>query len=211
MSCSISGRIFYLDKTGNTGRKELIMTAKDKEKLKIAKITIGKVKDDLIVLDPENFRARADILNKEFYEAGKGEKDKANTPDNEVKMVDDCADEEQMSFDIVMKLAFMTEERFEDIVFEMGIATVKQLVRRIEETDPETAVKMLQTMFLTYGKTDMACALDILNICAEHDEDTYCYFMDALFDSDIFDWFSVENMFDDYREDEPDDNRPWKR
>ena len=209
MSCSISGRIFYLDKTGNTGRKELIMTAKDKEKLKIAKITIGKVKDDLIVLDPENFRARADSLNKEFYEAGKG--DKAKTPDNELKMVDDCADDEQLSFDIVMKLAFMTEERFEDIVFEMGITTVKQLVRRIEETDPETAVKMLQTMFLTYGMSDMAFALDILNICAEHDEDAYFYFMDAIFDSDIFDWFSIENMFDDYREDEPDDNRPWKR
>lgn len=124
---------------------------------------------------------------------------------------DDFPPEVQLSCDIVAKLAFMTEERFEDMVDELGFTTVKQLVRRIEGVDAETSVRMLQAMFLTYGMADMADALDILDACADYDDDVYLLFIGDLFDSDIFDWFSLENMFDDYREKEPDDAHPWKR
>ena len=45
---------------------------------------------------------------------------------------------------------------------------------------------------------DIAEDLDMLELCSKYDEDTYFVFFDILFDTDIFEWFSIENMFDDF-------------
>ena len=115
----------------------------------------------------------------------------------------DMRPQEEMSCDIAIHLAYMTESRFEDMIEGMEIDTIKQLVRRIENTEAEAAVKMLQTMFLARGMVDAAIDLDILKICADYDEDAYEFFVDVLYDSDVFDWFSVECLFDDYKDKEP--------
>ena len=47
------------------------MNAKDKEKLDVAGTIVGFMKGDTIVIDPDEFRRRADIKNKEFYEVEK--------------------------------------------------------------------------------------------------------------------------------------------
>ena len=52
-------------------RKELFMSAKDKEKLNMAGTIVSLLKGDTIVIDPDEFRRRADIKNKEFYEVEK--------------------------------------------------------------------------------------------------------------------------------------------
>ena len=57
---------------------------------------------------------------------------------------------------------------------------------------------MLQAMFLARGMVDIAEDLDMLELCSKYDEDTYFVFFDILFDTDIFEWFSIENMFDDF-------------
>lgn len=200
-------------KAGRTGREELFMNAKDKEKKKLISCLLGNAGCETITVDPEEYRERADILNKTFYENGKEGADKPEVPIPETgpSECEDLSDEEQMSCDIAMQLAFMTEERFEDLVDDLTFRTVKKLVRRIGNSDPKSAVKMLQSMFLTYDMADMADALDILNICADYDEDAYSVFVQVLFDTDVFDWFSVECMLDDYDEGESDDTRPWKR
>ena len=48
------------------------------------------------------------------------------------------------------------------------------------------------------GMVDIAEDLDMLELCSKYDEDTFFVFYDILFDTDIFDWFSIENMFDDF-------------
>ena len=42
------------------------MNAKDKEKLDVAGTIVGFMKGDTIVIDPDEFRRRADIKNKEL-------------------------------------------------------------------------------------------------------------------------------------------------
>ena len=57
-----------MEEPGKTGRKESFMNAKDKEKLKLAGTIVSFMNSDPIIIDPEEFRKRADIKNKEFYE-----------------------------------------------------------------------------------------------------------------------------------------------
>ena len=143
------------------------MNAKAKEKLDVAGTIVSFMKGDTIVIDPDEFRRRADIKNKEFYEV---EKDTAHK----------------------------TAARFEDLADGMAISTLKQIVRRIEDAEPESVAPMLQTMFLARGMVDIAEDLDMLELCSKYDEDTFFVFYDILFDMDIFEWFSIENMFDDF-------------
>ena len=73
--CSIHGSAQYgaglLLCSRDNRRKELFMNAKDKEKLDVAGTIVGFMKGDTIVIDPDEFRRRADIKNKEFYEVEK--------------------------------------------------------------------------------------------------------------------------------------------
>ena len=123
------------------------------------------------------------------------EKDTNAKDKNDEKVPDDS---ETLSCDIIIHIADKTAERFEDMADGMEMTTLKQIVRKIEEAEPEVIVPMLQTMFLARGMVDAAKDLDMLELCCRYDEDTYYLFYDILFDMDIFDWFSIENMFDDF-------------
>ena len=100
--------------------------------------------------------------------------------------------------DIAIHIAHKIAERFEDIADGMEISTLKQIVRRIEDAGPESVVPMLQAIFLARGMVDIAEDLDMLELCSKYDEDADFVFFDILFDTDIFEWFSIENMFDDF-------------
>lgn len=169
------------------------MTAKDKEKLKIMKSMVGQMKSDVIVIDPDEFRKRANIKNKEFYEV---EKEAESKKENNAPGLSDA---EILCCDIVIHIAHKTAERFEDMADGMEMSILKQIVRRIEDADPESVVPMFQTMFLARGMVDIAEDLDMLEICSKYDEEAFFVFYDVLFDTGIFEWFSVENMFDDFR------------
>lgn len=180
-----------MKKTGKTGRKELFMNAKTKEKKTIMNALLGG-EADILVVDPIKYRQMADIKNKEFYEV---EKDKEC---KEEKKVPGLTDAELLCCDIAIHIAHKTAARFEDMADGMEMSTLKQIVRRIEDADPESVVPMLQTMFLARGMVDITEDLDMLELCSKYDEDTFFVFYDILFDTDIFDWFSIENMFDDF-------------
>ena len=163
-----------------------------KEKLRLMNVIAGKLKGEVVVIDPESFRKEANIKNKEFYEVEKDAK-----PKYEID-VTGLTDAEILSSDIIIHIAEKTAERFEDMADGMEMSTLKQIVRRIEDADPESVVPMLQAMFLARGMVDIAEDLDMLELCSKYDEDTYFVFFDILFDTDIFEWFSIENMFDDF-------------
>ena len=168
------------------------MSAKDKEKLNMAGTIVSLLKGDTIVIDPDEFRKRADIKNKEFYEVEK------DTERKEGKKAPGLTDAEMLCCDIAIHIAHKTAARFEDLADGMAISTLKQIVRRIEDAKPESVAPMLQTMFLARGMVDIAEDLDMLELCSKYDEDTFFVFYDILFDTDIFEWFSIENMFDDF-------------
>ena len=167
------------------------MNAKDKEKKAIVNAFLGK-EADILVVDPIRYRQLADIKNKEFHEVEKEIKAK--------DIIDEVGPDESetLSCEIIIHIADKTAERFEKMADGMEMSTIKQIARRIEEAEPETIAPMLQTMFLARGMVDAAEDLDILELCFRYDEDTYYLFYDILFDTDIFDWLSIENMFDDF-------------
>ena len=109
---------------------------------------------------------------------------------------DELTPVEELSCRVAGHLAFMAAERFEPIADEMGMEAAKKFVTRIEISDYKTAVRMLQAMFLAKGMVHAAEELDIMDHCEEYDNDAYFIFMDSLFDTDIFDWYSIENLFD---------------
>ena len=121
-----------------------------------------------------------------------------DTERKEEKKVPGLTDAEMLCCDIAIHIAHKTAARFEDMADGMEMSTLKQIVRRIEDADPESVVPMLQAMFLARGMVDIAEDLDMLELCSKYDEDTYFVFFDILFDTDIFEWFSIENMFDDF-------------
>jgi len=138
------------------------MNAKDKEKLNMAGTIVSLLKGDTIVIDPDEFRRRADIKNKEFYEVEK------DTGCKEEKKVPGLTDAEMLCCDIAIHIAHKTAARFEDMADGMEMSTLKQIVRRIEDADPESVVPMLQAMFLARGMVDIAEDLDMLELCSKY-------------------------------------------
>ena len=99
-------------------RKELFMNAKDKEKLNMAGTIVSLLKGDTIVIDPDEFRKRADIKNKEFYEVEK------DTERKEGKKAPGLTDAEMLCCDIAIHIAHKTAARFEDMADGMEMSTL---------------------------------------------------------------------------------------
>ena len=116
----------------------------------------------------------------------------------EVVIIEPEGETETLTFDIINHIAEKTAESFEEMADGMEMATLKQIVKRIGSADLEAVVPMLQAMFLARGMEDAADELDLLELCFRYDEETYFIFYDILFDTDIFDWFSIECLFDDF-------------
>ena len=104
----------------------------------------------------------------------------------------DLSPVEELSCRITDHLAQRTSQRFADMVNGKEMGLIKQIISRLDRADSETAVEMLQAMFLLSGKDDEAKDLDIINMCAVYNETAYDDFIFELFDTDEFDWFVVE-------------------
>ena len=115
-------------------RKELFMSAKDKEKLNMAGTIVSLLKGDTIVIDPDEFRRRADIKNKEFYEVEK------DTGCKEEKKVPGLTDAEMLCCDIAIHIAHMADKN--DITFEImeHIGVIDEISNRDEKWTKEVNV-----------------------------------------------------------------------
>ena len=56
---------------------------------------------------------------------------------------------------------------------------------------------MIQMMFMVSGMEHAAEDLDILGYCHKQTECSYDFFIDDLFQTDVFDWFLVDNWIDE--------------
>ncbi len=138
-------------------------------------------------------RRQAEELNREFYVIDPEElADKVNnehTPED--------SEPEALMSKVIAFLAEKSADRFDYMADGMEMFVLKEIVYRMEHTDPETAVIMLQSMFMTKGLENAAVDLDILNIFSEYDADVYENFIDELFDTEIFNQFLVSNWLDE--------------
>ena len=117
----------------------------------------------------------------------------------------DCEDitpEDELSSGIAVHLAALTAERIDDMMDGMDLSVAKQIIIRLEKSEPETMVSMIQAMFLAKGMEHAAEDLDILADCGIYDETVYDIFQDELSDTELFDWFRIEYLLDGCRKKE---------
>lgn len=106
--------------------------------------------------------------------------------------------EEQLACNIAMSLAEMTAERLDAVLLEMEPDLAKTVARRLERSEAETMVNMIQAIFLTNGLVCAAEDLDVLKECEAFDNTVYMYFQDELMDAEAFDSVRIEDMFEEY-------------
>lgn len=108
------------------------------------------------------------------------------------EFIDEITPLEEMAYTVTGYLAHLAEISFNGL--EADEVDLMNLVVRMEEVDGKTAVKMLQAAFLVGDMTYAAAELDLLRLLEKQDSDIYDKFYDAIFETDTFDWFSVESM-----------------
>lgn len=127
---------------------------------------------------------------------------KENKKVNEEVFDDEITPLEEMAYTVTGYLARLAEISFAGL--ESDEVDLMNLVVRMEEVDGKTAVRMIQAAFLTGGLTYAAAELDLLRLIEKQDSDIYDKFYDALFETDTFDWYSVESMLREVREESED-------
>lgn len=102
----------------------------------------------------------------------------------------------QLAYNIADRLAEVTAERFSEMIDGMDMDIAMQIVRRLQASDAESMVGMLQEMFLVKGMVHAAEELDLLRECEEYEESVYWRFLDVLSDCEVFAFFRVKNMIE---------------
>ena len=146
-----------------------------------------------------------DALNKKekemIKELGEAIEKKMKEAECESEDEDECEDgitpAEELSINIAVDLAQMIAERLDEVLLETSPDIAEKLIRRLEHSQPETMVCMIQSMFLMNGMTFEAEALDLLRNCEEFDDLAYSVFKDELFDSDLFDSVRIADLFEE--------------
>lgn len=132
----------------------------------------------------------ADKLRNDFYLADQVE-DEAESDDCD-EGIWELTPVEELSMHITLELAFAVADSFSEMVDGMEVESIESIIRRLKYSDCKTAVRMLQAMFLIKGYKDTARIMDILMSCEEYDGNIYEYFMDDLFETDVFEWFLAD-------------------
>ena len=161
----------------------------------------NKQKDKKTGLTDEE-KKMADVLNEAIE---KKQQEKADEdPDefkDEISIPDGLPPEGRLAYNIADHLAEVTAERFSDMIDGMDMDIVRQIIRRLQASDAEALVGMLQEMFLIKGMVHAAEELDILRACEEFEESIYWLFQDIMSDQEVFTYFRVKNMIEKCGED----------
>ena len=107
-----------------------------------------------------------------------------------------------LAYNIADHLAEVTAERFSEMIDGMDMDIAMQIVRRLQASDAESMVGMLQEMFLVKGMVHAAEELDLLRECEEYEESVYWRFLDVLSDREVFAFFRVKNMIENCSEED---------
>lgn len=122
--------------------------------------------------------------------------------EDEVETPDELSPAGKLAYNIADHLAEVTAERFSEMIDGLDMDIAKQIVRRLQASDAEALVGMLQEMFLIKGMAHAAEELDLLKECEEYEESIYWRFQDTLSDQDVFEWFRINSMIENCGDEE---------
>ena len=106
----------------------------------------------------------------------------------------------ELIYDIAGQLAAMTALKLDKVLIQTDPNIAKRLAKELEDSDGETMVSMLKAIFLVYGMVGAAEDLEALRLCEKYDDTVYMYFQDEMLDTEIFDWYRIDEMFRNYYE-----------
>ena len=175
------------------------MNAKDKEKMNIARFMTGKMKTDVIVIDPENFRRKANIKNKEFYEGAMAKTKEPGSQEPETEPAE--TDAVKLSSGIVEFLANSAATSFAEILEAIPEDMVEVIIDILNKADAEMFVSLLQAVFSIAGMEYAAEQLELMRYCYEYDDCAYYYFEDEFIDNDATEAYFMELFLKDMLQD----------
>lgn len=132
----------------------------------------------------------------------KHQQDETDDVDDEIITTHELSSAGRLAYNIADHLAEVTADRFSEMIDGMEMDIAKQIVRRLQVSDAEALVGMLQEMFLVKGMVHAAEELDILRQCEEFEDSIYWRFQDMLADQEVFTYFRVKCMIENCGEDE---------
>jgi len=103
----------------------------------------------------------------------------------------------KLAYQIASHLAEVTAERFVEAVEDMEPEMVEEIMTRMQNSNSDTLVGMLQMLFIAKGMRYAAYDLDVLVLCEIDDEYSSYYFQDKLEDTKEFEWFRLKCMLED--------------
>ena len=161
-----------------------------------------KTKDDVA---KEKEQKMAKLKQDEFYaEPDELEKAILTMPAPDISEILDkkipLQPEFQLIYDIASQLAAMTALKLDKVLIQTSPSVAKELVRKLEDSDGETMVSMLQAIFLVNGMVGASEDLNALRLCEKYDDTVYMFFQDEMLDTEIFDWCRIDEMFRNYYE-----------
>ena len=106
----------------------------------------------------------------------------------------------ELIYDIASQLAAMTALKLDKVLIQTSPSVEKELARKLEDSDGETMVSMLQAIFLVNGMVGASEDLNALKLCKKYDDTVYMFFQDEILDTEIFDWCRIDEMFKNYYE-----------
>ena len=128
--------------------------------------------------------------------------EKNQQKEDDIETSDELSPAGKLAYNIADCLAEATAERFSEMIDGVDMDTAKQIVRRLQASDAEALVGMLQEMFLIKGMVHAAEELDLLEECEEYEESIYWRFQDTLSDQDVFEWFRINSLIENCGDEE---------
>ena len=180
---------FYIT-AGDIRRKDRIMRKTIKTKDDVAK----EKEQEMAKLKQDEFYAEPDELEKAILTMPAP--DISEILDKKIPL----RSEFQLIYDIASQLAAMTALKLDKVLIQTSPSVAKELVRKLEDSDGETMVSMLQAIFLVNGMVGASEDLNALRLCEKYDDTVYMFFQDEMLDTEIFDWCRIDEMFRNYYE-----------
>ena len=182
-------RGFYIA-AGDIRRKDHIMRKTIKTKDDVAK----EKEQEMAKLKQDEFYAEPDELEKAILTMPAP--DISEILDKKIPL----QPEFQLIYDIASQLAAMTALKLDKVLIQTSPSVAKELARKLEDSDGETMVSMLQAIFLVNGMVGASEDLNALRLCKKYDDTVYMFFQDEILDTEIFDWCRIDEMFRNYYE-----------
>ena len=90
-------------------------------------------------------------------------------------------------------IAQRVADQFMILMRSMKFASIRSVVKSLEEAEPEAMVNILKAIFLATDMDNALKTLELLDICYAYHPYSYDLFQEAFLDVEGIEWFCVEN------------------